>query len=85
MTRNLIAGANADGYELWLLPYGSAYARERHHWQPGEGDRECWYLNPTSAIHDQIASILTQNHAVSPDRSQSIEAVHAESLRRSPR
>ncbi|WP_446744102.1 hypothetical protein [Silvibacterium acidisoli] len=73
MTRNLTIGATGDGYELWLLSYGSEYHRQRMHWQYGQGDRECWFVRRDAPQHDAITRVLAANHAVGPPQSLAME------------
>lgn len=76
LTRNLVIGANRDGYELWLVSYGSEYYRGRKHWRYGEGDRECWFVRLDSPRYAGIVRVLEQNHAVRPDEALRLEEAH---------
>jgi hypothetical protein len=74
MTRNLTIGATRDGYELWLLSYGSEYYRRRNHWQYGQGDRECWYVRRDATQYAAIVEVLAAHHAVGPTQSVVMES-----------
>jgi hypothetical protein len=73
MTRNLTIGATRDGYELWLLSYGSEYHRQRMHWQYGQGDRECWFVRRDTPQYAAITRVLAANHAVGSPQSLAME------------
>ncbi len=73
MTRNLIIGAQAAGYELWLTSYGSEFYRLRKHWGYGEGDRECWLIKQDSPLRPQIEQILLAHHGVPPEQAVELE------------
>ena len=76
MTRNLLLGAAASHYELWLTSYGSEFYRQRKHWQYGEGDRECWLVRTDSPLHAEIAQILQQHHGIGHEQSLELERLH---------
>ena len=77
LTRNLVIGAGASQYELWLVSYGSEFYRQRRGWRYGEGDRECWFLLKDSPRYGGIAAALSQQHGVSPPDSIRLEEEHA--------
>ncbi|MBS1813622.1 MAG: hypothetical protein JSS87_01975 [Acidobacteria bacterium] len=63
MVRNVALGAhNAGAYELWFISYGSNFYRTRKHWQYGEGDPECFFLNRNSTNYAGMRSLLQQHH-----------------------
>ena len=73
MTRNVITGAQAAGYQLWLTSYGSEFYRHRKHWGYGEGDRECWLVRTNSPLRSEIERVLLANHGVPPEQAIAIE------------
>jgi hypothetical protein len=62
LTRNLVAGANADHLQLWLVPFGSLSFRKHHGIGLHYGDQDCWFLQPKSPLYPAMRAILT-NHA----------------------
>lgn len=80
LSRNLVIGADASRYELWLVSYGSEFYRRRRGWHYGEGDRECWFLLKDSPRYSGIAEALGRHHGVGPPESIRLEqqrALHA--------
>jgi len=73
MTRNLIEGAKAAQYELWLTSYGSEFYRNRKHWRPGEGDRECWLVRRDSPLRPGIEQVLAQHGGIPPPQATLLE------------
>lgn len=76
MTRNIVLGADAARYELWLLSYGSPFYRHRKHWGAGERDRECWFLRRGSAVYPEIVQALKNHGGVAPNEAQALETQH---------
>ncbi len=64
LTRNMVAGADRNVYELWQTSYGSEYYRRRKHWQYGEGDVNCWLIRRGTVEQAALESILVQHHGV---------------------
>jgi hypothetical protein len=77
LSRNLVIGADASQYELWLVSYGSEFYRRRRGWRYGEGDRECWFLLRDSPRYSGIAEALRRHHGVGPPESMRLEQEHA--------
>jgi hypothetical protein len=77
LSRNLVIGADASQYELWLVSYGSEFYRRRRGWRYGEGDRECWFLLRDSPHYSGIADALGRHHGVGPPESTRLEQEHA--------
>lgn len=77
LSRNLVIGADASQYELWLVSYGSEFYRRRKSWRYGEGDRECWFLLRDSPRYSGIADALSRHHGVGPPESTRLEQNHA--------
>jgi hypothetical protein len=44
--------------------YGSPYYRENHHWNYGQGDRECFFVRSDSDLREGIKAALIRRHAV---------------------
>jgi len=76
LSRNLVIGAHASRYELWLVSYGSEFYRRRRGWRYGEGDRECWFLLRDSPRYSGIAEVLGRHHGIGPPESIRIEQEH---------
>ena len=77
MTANLVAGAQAAGYALWLTPYGSEFYRQRKHWNGDgglqAGDRECWFVKGSSPMRLALEQLLQDHGAVGPPVSGMLE------------
>lgn len=56
MTRNIVAGADAAHYEMWLLPFGSLRRRAAHHMQVWEGEQDCWFVRADSPLRAAVGS-----------------------------
>lgn len=78
MTRNLILGAEARRYQLWLLPYGSEFYQHRRHWSYGDGDRECWFLLRSSPRYAAMTTALRAHGGIAPPRSIELESERAQ-------
>ncbi len=64
MVGNLQAGMRTVGsYELWQLSYGSEFYRLRKHWQPGQGDVECFYLKRNTPVYAGTRQVFASHGA----------------------
>ena len=77
MTANLVAGAQAAGYALWLTPYGSEFYRCSKHWSGygglQAGDRECWFVRENSPLRPELEQVLRDHGGVGPAASVALE------------
>ncbi len=76
MTANIVAGAEADGYALWLTPYGSEFYRRSKHWSGYggvTGDRECWFVRRGSQLAPELEQVMREHGGVGPEISVTLE------------
>ena len=77
MTANIVAGAQASGYALWLTPYGSEFYRRSKHWKGyggvGAGDRECWFVRASSQLRPELEQVLREHGGVGQETSVVLE------------
>ncbi len=73
LTYNLVRGATEAGYELWLTPYGSDFYQQRKHWEPGKGDRECWFVRLRSPLRANLEKVLTAHGGIPPADAEALE------------
>lgn len=64
LTRNLVAGANAAGYDPWLVPFGSSDYRRREQVLPHNGDQECWFLDKSSPLYPLMKAVLMRHYGI---------------------
>ena len=64
MTRNLIAAAPADRYNLWSLPYGNLSYRAHLHLESWQGGQECWLIRRDSPLRQGVEDILVRHHGL---------------------
>jgi hypothetical protein len=64
LTRNMVVGADAASFDLWLVPFGSSSWRARHALSAHEGDQECWFLRTDSPLYARIKDVLGRHHGI---------------------
>ena len=64
MTRNIVAGAASDDYEVWYLPFGNLRSRQRAHLQTWQNRQECWFIHRSSPLREQIEHVLAEHHGL---------------------
>jgi|GEM_PF-5201450 len=63
LARNLVQGAAANDYELWLTPFGNTRFMSGSHLASRRDNQECWYIRRRSSIHAELEGILSKHGA----------------------
>jgi hypothetical protein len=65
LAANVITGIQDNGgYDLMMVPSSGYFRRAMHHFQPGAGEYQCWFLKRSSPEYSAVLHILERHDAL---------------------